>query len=479
MTDVKKSISATNSNCRETNEDFLKYERENFYETIDNHNKTDNDGDEIVDTTNDRLMLITNENIYENLKIDGNSEKNIVDEEKEAELNVHMPLQMVQINEPLQETSEIIATRDVFNYRIEDEDQSDLIDENDSNDEIKESAAEDMAQSIKSRMFLSTDDTSCLLFTQTVTSPMLTPSEENIDFLKAFKCQSNQDVTTISDNTSQKTDDDQDVEELTESENLNVKLNGNLSCPQDGDNNTIIYEKVEQINQECLYDVPRRLGHQTDQSDKPKVEDEEIKENNYENVENMSKTMRTNEFDENYITSIKTTDYVVDKTSIETNDNVKATEVANQDDCYEETNNHNETLVPNDCLDQSMNNLEENSPDVVKAYENVECFNANVKTKPDLNETFESQNEKFRLSNIEMIKSQFTTNSATSSPTSTTSTKMKHTSDYKSFDITSQINKFENKNQCNNNVKEDVATTATTTNNCCELVSVLFFLFFF
>lgn len=42
-------------------------------------------------------------------------------------------------------------------------------------------------KSVKDRMFLSTDDVSCLLFTQTVTSPMLTPSEENIDFLKGFQ----------------------------------------------------------------------------------------------------------------------------------------------------------------------------------------------------------------------------------------------------------------------------------------------------
>ncbi|XP_066153755.1 uncharacterized protein [Euwallacea fornicatus] len=41
--------------------------------------------------------------------------------------------------------------------------------------------------SAKDRMFLSCDETSTLLFTQTVTSPMLTPSEENIDFLKGFQ----------------------------------------------------------------------------------------------------------------------------------------------------------------------------------------------------------------------------------------------------------------------------------------------------
>lgn len=47
---------------------------------------------------------------------------------------------------------------------------------------------DDTAKSVKDRMFLSTGDAAAtLLFTQTVTSPMLTPSEENIDFLKGFQ----------------------------------------------------------------------------------------------------------------------------------------------------------------------------------------------------------------------------------------------------------------------------------------------------
>lgn len=41
-------------------------------------------------------------------------------------------------------------------------------------------------KSAKDRMLLSCDDKSTLFFTQTVTSPMLTPSEENVDFLKGF-----------------------------------------------------------------------------------------------------------------------------------------------------------------------------------------------------------------------------------------------------------------------------------------------------
>lgn len=54
-------------------------------------------------------------------------------------------------------------------------------------------------KSIKDRMLLSTDNTSCLLFTQTITSPMLTPSEENIDFLKGF----HQTTETIDNNQQQ------------------------------------------------------------------------------------------------------------------------------------------------------------------------------------------------------------------------------------------------------------------------------------
>ncbi|KAF5280478.1 hypothetical protein FQA39_LY18059 [Lamprigera yunnana] len=56
----------------------------------------------------------------------------------------------------------------------------------------------DDLKSVKDRMLLSTEDTSCLLFTQTVTSPMLTPSEENIDFLRGFRRESTQ---TLSENT--------------------------------------------------------------------------------------------------------------------------------------------------------------------------------------------------------------------------------------------------------------------------------------
>lgn len=53
---------------------------------------------------------------------------------------------------------------------------------------LENKSSEETSKSVKDRMFLSTDDAAAtLLFTQTVTSPMLTPSEENIDFLKGFQ----------------------------------------------------------------------------------------------------------------------------------------------------------------------------------------------------------------------------------------------------------------------------------------------------
>ena len=76
-------------------------------------------------------------------------------------------------------------------------------------------------KSVKDRMFLSTDDASCLLFTQTVTSPMLTPSEENIDFLKGFRRTSDGDTPSSSDatNSGGRCDEtDQQVDDITDND---------------------------------------------------------------------------------------------------------------------------------------------------------------------------------------------------------------------------------------------------------------------
>lgn len=89
--------------------------------------------------------------------------------------------------------------------------------------------AADANKSAKDRMFLCTDDSSCLLFTQTVTSPMLTPSEESIDFLKGFRRDSSQN--TLSDNSSSPVDPptidtSSDPNEIVDVDNVEICSNG-------------------------------------------------------------------------------------------------------------------------------------------------------------------------------------------------------------------------------------------------------------
>ncbi|CAH1132151.1 unnamed protein product [Ceutorhynchus assimilis] len=75
----------------------------------------------------------------------------------------------------------------------------------------------------RDRMLLSCDDTSTLLFTQTVTSPMLTPSEENIDFLKGF-----QRDNTISESTATNSSPPKDLEEKLEASETSPDVSENL-----------------------------------------------------------------------------------------------------------------------------------------------------------------------------------------------------------------------------------------------------------
>nr|XP_022902798.1 probable serine/threonine-protein kinase kinX isoform X14 [Onthophagus taurus] len=88
-------------------------------------------------------------------------------------------------------------------------------------------------KSARDRMLLSTDDTSCLLFTQTVTSPMLTPSEENIDFLKGFRAENSESSSSKNEEKSQGNDNTQ--------ENISEKLEEDTP-----DNSEPIYENLNE-----------------------------------------------------------------------------------------------------------------------------------------------------------------------------------------------------------------------------------------
>nr|XP_008196128.1 PREDICTED: protein-methionine sulfoxide oxidase MICAL3 isoform X9 [Tribolium castaneum] len=102
-------------------------------------------------------------------------------------------------------------------------------------------------KSVKDRMLLSTDVAPCLLFTQTVTSPMLTPSEENIDFLKGFRRESTDETKdeNIYENTEflKNQTNEAIYENLKENIYENVKeLNGKQEAGEE-----IIYQNVEEL----------------------------------------------------------------------------------------------------------------------------------------------------------------------------------------------------------------------------------------
>lgn len=102
-------------------------------------------------------------------------------------------------------------------------------------------------KSIKDRMLLSTDDTSCLLFTQTITSPMLTPSEENIDFLKAFQ----KAETTLTPTTTTTNEDTLDNVGIEFAKTFSEPIYENLdSLSNNKNNDEHIYENIDQIKTE-------------------------------------------------------------------------------------------------------------------------------------------------------------------------------------------------------------------------------------
>nr|CAH7756207.1 unnamed protein product [Callosobruchus chinensis] len=128
-----------------------------------------------------------------------------------------------------------------------------------------DTSMEDPGKSVKS-MFLNTDDAAAtLLFTQTVTSPMLTPSEENIDFLKGFQRENtNSETTTVSGDSPPKEDNSSN----------DVSAENSASEPPVELLKENIYENAEIIKKETseLYENVKTNG---------------VKENIYENVKDL------------------------------------------------------------------------------------------------------------------------------------------------------------------------------------------------
>lgn len=266
---------------------------------------------------------------------------------------------------------------------------------------------DETGKSVKDRMFLSSDDASCLLFTQTVTSPMLTPSEENIDFLKGFKCETNEDEDTSQ---------------------INLE---NVQNEQ-----VYIQNEIEEVENEL--DSANNLNIQNDFENYLAEENtfEETNEQIYENYE-----MIENNQQENIYENLK----FVHRETIN--------EIENS-----ETSENNEIIENGDRI--RMNGTIENN----EIIENGEIINEclNYETIKKIDRTNENGDDSHK-SNVEILKSQFLNDNNDVSTATPKTIKQNH--QLKCYDITKQINKFENSVTPNN---ED------STNNCSELVSFSF-----
>ncbi|KAK9754999.1 hypothetical protein QE152_g926 [Popillia japonica] len=151
---------------------------------------------------------------------------------------------------------------------------------------------QDLKSSVKDRMFLSTDDTSCLLFTQTVTSPMLTPSEENIDFLKGFQRESSQTTTSTETTNSENVPSaDQQIEDATESSNISDKLDVEYENMQQVNTDNDVSE-VDNLGPTNLETIPIQIDEKIDQENIYEViedDHDDKQEEIYENMEILRK----------------------------------------------------------------------------------------------------------------------------------------------------------------------------------------------
>lgn len=428
------TITPIANNNRECTEQFLKIERENHYEIIDD-DKTDelNDGDHLVTTDLDVPDKCQNDllqeedgtqNIYENLRTDPivippDGALETCTEELSITSDITDNVNVVTINEPTETKNDT-----KFELNLE------TVDAVVNNETTK---------SAKSRMFLSTDDTSCLLFTQTVTSPMLTPSEENIDFLKGFKCQSNQN--TLSDNTSQKSDEEElPIDEFNKLNN-GADYENIYENDDDGDN---IYENLDEVKENKVvnlvvshYDVPQSLrSTSVEVPNEPQEEIYEIIEEDVEKVKDLS--------DNNT---------VVDR--LKKDDDEEAPQVLKDDE-------EDDFKEPEVIACTAKTNGDTINGDVI--YESIQYEDVTIdKTDEEEEIILETLNEKTKFSNVELLKCQFQCENTTAI---TCQNVCDTINECKNYDIAKRINKFENISPNNEEVD-------ATTNNCAQLVSVI------
>ncbi|XP_072381797.1 uncharacterized protein [Diabrotica undecimpunctata] len=145
-------------------------------------------------------------------------------------------------------------------------------------------------KSVKDRMLLMTDDAATLLFTQTVTSPMLTPSEENIDFLKGFQRENTNSDESASNELPKDEKEDKEEENTTSEVSAEISTSEppvNTSTQEEVkiyDHSENIYENLKEPINENIYENLKEV--------KDKVEElENYDEHIYQDIEDYPKDL--------------------------------------------------------------------------------------------------------------------------------------------------------------------------------------------
>lgn len=300
---------------------------------------------------------------------------------------------------------------------------------------VYETIDEENKSSVKDRMFLSTDDASCLLFTQTVTSPMLTPSEENIDFLKGF---SNESANTSDDSDSSKKlviDEDAIVTDLDDKEVIyeNVTSDGTVREQE------VIYENLKLV------------------PESPKLENETVeedKEDVYKNRESL-KEFETLERDfdeliklEERTKEIELLDEKVHETIPEDDETL---ELQKDIEKLEKTVASVNVLVKSDFKEKYSEYIHHNRIETSQNYlgKYSEVVSKNSKNIENREKDTETVPEKI----VQNLKSQF---SKTPEAKSDKKKELSDVNNLKNIDIMKQINKFEMQDS-GDGLKEDVS----------------------
>ncbi|KAJ8969570.1 hypothetical protein NQ314_001691, partial [Rhamnusium bicolor] len=272
-------ISLKNGSKEKQNGHNIDDESENIYETLPEHQEI-----EKTEHLDQYVEMSSPENAKNNLKIDVSPNSEIEVENPNYE-------EFEIVNKELEESGLSENSYEI----VENEKPSFMMKTTDFSE--NKSPENDAKSSVKDRMFLATDDAATLLFTQTVTSPMLTPSEENIDFLKGFQRENTTSDNTVS--TSNESPDKEGIDKVTTEENNTSEISGEISTSE-----PLVEVTVENKNdgQENIYENAEFLKHNAENIYENLKEDRAnlVEENIYENLKDLKKgEEKFEEHDEN------------------------------------------------------------------------------------------------------------------------------------------------------------------------------------